>query len=68
MLKNYKGERTMKKNTKIIIAVAAVTAVASFVAGVIYELNAIKKITTDADDALPEEILAGEIDLVENAE
>lgn len=58
----------MKNSTKIIIAVAAATAVASFVAGVIYELNAIKKITTDADDALPEEILAEEPEIIVDAE
>ncbi len=51
----------MKKSTivKIVIASVAVTAVAAFTAGVIYELNAIKKMTVDIDD--DEEPLAEDI-------
>ena len=38
-----------------VVALAPVAG--AFVAGVAYEVKAIKKLTTDADDALPEEIL-----------
>lgn len=50
----------MKNSTKVAIGVsiAATAAFTAFVAGVVHELKAIRKLTTDADDALPEEILA----------
>lgn len=50
----------MKNSTKVAIGVsiAATAALTAFVAGVVHELKAIRKLTTDADDALPEEILA----------
>ncbi len=54
----------MKKTAKFAIGITAAAAVATMVAGVIHELRAIKKITTDADDALPEEILAEEEETV----
>ena len=47
----------MKSSTKIAIVASVAAAVGAFVAGVAYEVKAIKKLTTDADDALPEEIL-----------
>ena len=57
----------MKKSTvaKWIIASVAVTAVAAFVAGVAFELRAIKKLTVDldnddepqADDLIEEEVV-----------
>ena len=65
---NTKEERTMKKSTiaKWVIASVAVTAVAAFVAGVAFELRAIRKLTVDidneeepqADDLTEEEIVA----------
>ena len=58
----------MKNGAKIAIGVgAAVAVVSAFTAGVIYQLKAIKKITTDADDALPEEILEEEVEAVVEA-
>lgn len=55
----------MKNGAKIAIGVgAAVAVIGAFTAGVIYQLKAIKKITTDADDALPEDILEEEVDAV----
>ena len=55
----------MKNGAKIVIGVgAAVAAISAFTAGVVYQLKAIKKITTDADDALPEEILEEEAEVV----
>ena len=58
----------MKTSAKIAIGLSiAAAAVAIFAAGVIFELKAIKKITTDADDALPEEILAQEPELIAEA-
>jgi hypothetical protein len=50
----------MKTSTKVAIgvAVAATAALSAFVAGVVHEFKEIRKLTTDADDALPEEILA----------
>lgn len=50
----------MKNTVKIALGATAVAALATIVAGVVYELNQIKKITTDVDDALPEEILTEE--------
>ncbi|MBQ9761065.1 MAG: hypothetical protein IJW16_06930 [Clostridia bacterium] len=47
----------MKLSTKLAIGITAAAAVSAFTAGVIHEIKAIKKLTTDADDALPEEIL-----------
>ena len=47
----------MKTSTKIVIATTAATAALLFVGGVIREIKQIKKLTTDADDACPEEIL-----------
>ncbi len=47
----------MKLSTKIAIGATAATMLGAFVAGVIHEVKAIKKLTTDVDDALPEEIL-----------
>ncbi len=47
----------MKLSTKIAIGATAATMLAAFTAGVIHEIKAIKKLTTDVDDALPEEIL-----------
>lgn len=55
----------MKLGTKVAIGVTAAAAVATFAAGVIHELIAIKRLTTDADDALPEEILEDEETVVE---
>ena len=55
----------MKNGAKIAIGVgAAVAVVSAFTAGVVYQLKAIKKITTDVDDALPEEILEEEAEVV----
>ena len=60
----------MKKSTvaKWIIASVAVTAVAAFAAGVVFELRAIKKLTVDIDndeepqaDDLTEEEIAAEM-------
>ncbi len=53
----------MKNNNtaKWIVAAVAFTAVAAFTAGVLYELNAIRKLTLDIDDEdepLAEDILA----------
>ena len=47
----------MKTSTKIVIASTAATAALLFVGGVIREIKQIKKLTTDVDDACPEEIL-----------
>ena len=47
----------MKTSTKIAIAATAATAALLFVGGVIREIKQIKKLTTDVDDACPEEIL-----------
>lgn len=47
----------MKTSTKIAIATTAATAAILFVGGVIREIRQIKKLTTDVDDAMPEEIL-----------
>ena len=47
----------MKTSTKIAIATTAATAALLFVGGVIREIKQIKKLTTDVDDACPEEIL-----------
>ena len=50
----------MKTSTKIVIG-ATIAATATLVTlGVIREIKKIKKITTDADDAMPEEILFDE--------
>lgn len=54
----------MKNTVKIALGATAVAALATIVAGVVYELKQIKKITTDADDALPEEILTEEDEIV----
>ena len=60
-----KENTNMKNGAKIVIGVgAAVAAISAFTAGVVYQLKAIKKITTDADDALPEEILEEEAEVV----
>lgn len=48
----------MKNTAKIAIGATLLAATATFVAGVIHELKVIKKMTTDADDAAPEEILS----------
>ena len=56
---------TMKASTKIAIVASVAAALGAFVAGVAYEVKAIKKLTTDADDALPEEILENENIVVE---
>ena len=50
----------MKNSTKVAIGVsiAATAAFTAFVAGVVHEFKEIRKLTTDADDAMPEEILA----------
>lgn len=55
----------MKKSSvaKWIVLATAVTAVAAFTAGVIYELHAIKKLTVDLDDdeePMAEDLLAEE--------
>ena len=55
----------MKASTKIAIVASVAAALGAFVAGVAYEVKAIKKLTTDADDALPEEILENENIVVE---
>lgn len=57
----------MKKSTiaKIVIGSVAVTAVAAFTAGVLYELHAIKKMTVDIDDEeepLAEDLQANQIE------
>ena len=56
----------MKKNTKVILGVGFLTAVAAFAAGVVHELKVIKKLTTDIDE-LPEEDAAAEETVAEDA-
>ncbi len=45
----------MKKSTAILIGVGVTVAAAAIVAGVVYELKTIKRLTTDVDD-LPDEL------------
>ncbi len=59
----------MKKSTaKILIAAGVAAAAAAVVAGVIYELKVIKKLTTDIDelpeDEVPTEAIEGEAEEV----
>ena len=53
----------MKKSTaKILIASAVAAATVAVVAGVIYELKVIKRLTTDIDELSEDEILPEELE------